>query len=113
LILVLQEQAKQDAEAAGVAQSEPKLDLYVAPLGAAQNAAALALARELRRNGLSVEVGDGAFKLRKSFDIADKIARAIVLLGEDEVASGVLTVKTFATGEQVKVPRNKLHSMLR
>jgi hypothetical protein len=24
-----------------------------------------------------------------------------------------LTVKTFATGEQVKVPRNKLHSMLR
>jgi histidyl-tRNA synthetase len=113
LILVLQEQAKQDAEAAGVAQSEPKLDVYVAPLGAAQNGAALALARELRRDGLTVEVGDGAFKLRKSFDIADKIARAIVLLGEDEVASGVLTVKTFATGEQVKVARNKLHSMLR
>jgi histidyl-tRNA synthetase len=91
-----------------VAPSEPKLDVYVAPLGVAQNAAALALARELRRQGLRVEVGDGTFKLRKSFDVADKIARAIVLLGEDEVASGVLTVKTFATGAQVKVARAEL-----
>ena len=113
LILVLQAQAKQDAEATGVAVNEPKLDVYVAPLGADQNAAALALAKELRREGLSVEVGDGAFKLRKSFDVADKVARSIVLLGEDEVASGVLTVKTFATGEQVKVPRAALVNRLR
>jgi histidyl-tRNA synthetase len=113
LILVLEEQAKQDAEAAGVAASEEKLDAYIAPLGVERNAAALALAKELRRAGLSVEVGDGSFKLRKSFDVADKIARAIVLLGEDELASGVLTVKTFATGEQVKVARAELVSRLR
>jgi len=113
LILVLQEQAKQDAEASGTAPGEEKLDVYVAPLGFERNAAALALARELRREGLSVEVGDGAFKLRKSFDIADKIARAIVLLGEDEVATGVMTVKMFATGEQVKVPQADLGDRLR
>jgi len=113
LILVLQEQAKQDAEAAGAAAGEEKLDVYVAPLGVAQNAAALALAKELRREGLSVEVGDGSFKLRKSFDVADKVARAMVLLGEDEVASGVITVKAFATGEQVKVPRAELKDRLR
>jgi histidyl-tRNA synthetase len=113
LILVLQEQAKQDAEAAGVASSEEKLDVYIAPLGVERNAAALALGRELRREGLSVEVGDGSFKLRKSFDVADKVARAIVLLGEDEVATGVLTVKTFATGEQVKVARAELKNTLR
>jgi histidyl-tRNA synthetase len=113
LILVLQEQARQDAEAAGTGVSEDKLDVYVAPLGAEQNSAALALARELRREGLSVEVGDGAFKLRKSFDVADKVARAVVLLGEDEVASGAITVKTFATGEQVKVARAELVNRLR
>jgi histidyl-tRNA synthetase len=112
LVLVLQEQAKQDAEAAGVAQAEPKLDAYVAPLGAAQNAAALAVARELRRGGLSVEVGDGTFKLRKSFDVADARARAIVLVGEDEVASEDFTVKTFASGAQVKVPRAELAAAL-
>ena len=98
---------------AGQRRSDEKLDAYVAPLGVERNAAALALARELRREGLSVEVGDGSFKLRKSFDVADKIARAIVLLGEDEVASGVMTVKTFATGEQVKVPAAELAGKLR
>jgi histidyl-tRNA synthetase len=82
-----------------------KLDAYIAPLSPAQNPAALALARDLRAAGLSVEVGDGTFKLRKSFDIADTLARHIILLGEDEVASNTLTIKTFTTGEQVKLER--------
>jgi len=82
-------------------------------MGAERNAAALALARELRRAGLSVEVGDGAFRLKKSFEAADRVARHIVILGEDEVASSTATVKTFATGEQVKVDRTKLIDLLR
>jgi histidyl-tRNA synthetase len=117
LILTLQAQADLDSAGTGAAADsslqQRKLDVFIAPLGVERNAAALVLARELRRKGLSVEVGDGGFKLRKSFDVADKIARAIVLLGEDEVASGVLTVKTFATGEQVKVARAELVSRLR
>ena len=95
LILTLQAQAGESAA--------KKLDAYIAPLGPERSAAALALARELRRAGLSVEVGDGSFRLKKSFEAADRVARRVVLLGEDEVASGVATVKTFATGEQVKV----------
>jgi histidyl-tRNA synthetase len=102
LILTLQAQAASDLSA-------KKLDAYIAPMGVAQNAAALALARELRRAGLSVEVGDGSFRLKKSFEAADRVARHVVLLGEDEVSTGVLTVKTFATGEQKKV----LHADLR
>jgi len=72
------------------------------------NAAALALARELRRAGLRVELGDGSFRLKKSFETADKSARAIVILGEDELQSGILTVKTFSTGIQTKVLRAEL-----
>jgi len=109
LILTLQAQAEAD----GTSVAAPKLDAYIAPLGIAQNAAALKLGRELRREGLTVEVGDGSFKLRKSFDVADKVARNIVLLGEDEVATGVLTVKSFGTGGQVKVPNDKLVDSLR
>jgi histidyl-tRNA synthetase len=90
------------------AGAPPKLDAYIAPLTPAQNPAALALARELRSAGLTIEVGDGTFKLRKSFDIADTLARHIILLGEDEVATNVLTLKTFSTGEQVKVPKADL-----
>jgi histidyl-tRNA synthetase len=114
LILTLQAQAEADAAAAGavVISAAPKLDAYIAPLGVERNAAALQLARELRRAGLTVDVGDGSFKLRKSFDAADKIARHIVLLGEDELASGVLTVKSFATGEQAKVMRANLDGIL-
>jgi histidyl-tRNA synthetase len=113
LILTLQAQAEADAAASGIAPTEPKLDVYIAPLGIAQNPAALKLARELRREGLSVEVGDGSFKIGKSFGFADKLARHIILLGEDEVATNVMTVKTFITGEQVKVNRDVLADTLR
>jgi histidyl-tRNA synthetase len=72
------------------------------------NSAALALARDLRHKGLRIELGEGSFRLKKSFETADKTARRIVILGEDELQSGILTVKTFATGIQTKVPRGEL-----
>ncbi len=121
LILTLQAQADLDAagnaagDAAGTGggQRAPKLDAFVAPLGSAQNPAALALARDLRRAGLSVEVGDGSFKLRRSFEMADRLARHIVILGEDEVSDGFATVKSFASGEQRKVDQAGLAEVLR
>jgi len=108
LILTLQALA----ESSGNALNSDKLDAYIAPMGIAQNAAALALAKELRAAGLSVEVGEGSFRLKKSFEFADTLARRIVILGEDEVSTGILTVKTFATGEQTKVPHADLAAAL-
>jgi len=114
LILTLQAQSAAQALEPRTSDLEPaKLDAYIAPLGTERNAAALALARELRRAGISVEVGDGAFRLKKSFEAADRVARHIVILGEDELASGILTVKTFATGLQTKIARNELAQSLR
>ncbi|MGB6192624.1 MAG: histidine--tRNA ligase, partial [Terracidiphilus sp.] len=103
LVLTLQAQETAQAE---------KVDAYVAPLGEGMNAAALALARELRRGGLRVELGDGSFRLKKSFEAADKTARRIVILGEDELQSGILTVKDFSTGVQTKVARAELARFL-
>ena len=85
-----------------------KADAFIAPLGENLNPAALVLARELRHQGLWIELGEGSFRLKKSFEAADKTARQIVILGEDELQSGILTVKTFATGIQTKVPRAEL-----
>ena len=119
LILTLQAQREADTAGAPHLASEmwvgapPKLDAYIAPLSPAQNPAALALARELRSAGLTIEVGDGTFKLRKSFDIADTLARHIILLGEDEVTTNTATVKTFATGVQTKLDRSGLVLALR
>jgi histidyl-tRNA synthetase len=106
LVLTLQAQS---AKAVAVR----KLDAYIAPVGIAQNPEALALGRRLRRQGISVEVGDGGFRLKKSFDAADTLARCIVILGEDEARSGTLTVKRFATGEQFKVASANLPNTLR
>ena len=103
LILTLQAQREQAAALA---------DAFIAPLSSELNPAALELARELRRAGLRVELGDGSFRLKKSFEIGNKLARKIVLLGEDEMQSGILTVKDFASGEQVKVARGELAQAL-
>jgi histidyl-tRNA synthetase len=103
LVLTLQAQELNQRSA------PPQLaDGYIAPLGENLNAAALVLARELRHKGLWIELGDGGFRLKKSFEFAEKAARRIVILGEDELQSGILTVKTFATGIQTKVPRAEL-----
>ena len=110
LIQTLQEAEKKSATGAAA----PLLaDAFIAPLTEALSAPALALARELRRDGLRIELGDGSFRLKKSFEIGNKLARNIVLLGEDEQASGILTVKHFATGEQTKIPRGELAQALR
>jgi histidyl-tRNA synthetase len=105
LILTLQAQAQTD--------TGKKLDAFIAPMGVAQNALALSVAQELRREGLSVEVGDGSFRLKKSFEAADKLARRMVILGADEAESGILTVKDFSAGEQTKVARAELANALR
>lgn len=112
LILTLQAQAEMDAKGPSVPLENQKLDAYIAPLGTAQNPAALALARELRRAGRSIEVGEGNTKLRKAFETADRLARRIVILGEDEVRDGVATVKTFASGEQIRVTGTMLAELL-
>ena len=104
LVLTLQAQAAE--QAANLA------DVYIAPLGESLNAAALSLARQLRREGLRIELGDGSFRIKKSFETGNKLARNIILLGEDEARSGILTVKNFATGEQTKVPREQLAAAL-
>jgi histidyl-tRNA synthetase len=101
LVLTLLASLEQGAVAA-------KADAFIAPLGEGMNAAALVLARELRHQGLWIELGEGSFRLKKSFDAADKTARQIVILGEDELQSGILTVKNFSTGVQTKVPRGEL-----
>ena len=107
--LVLTLQAQESTQATAPAA---KADAYIAPIGESLNAAALVLARELRRAGLRIELGDGSFRLKKSFEAADKIARRIVILGEDEHQSGILTVKDFISGKQTKVPRAELAANL-
>jgi histidyl-tRNA synthetase len=109
LTLLAQESAVQQKADAFIAPlGDPKDTASIGEINAKMNAAALVLARELRQQGLWIELGEGSFRLKKSFEAADKTARQIIILGEDELQSGILTVKNFSTGVQTKVPRGEL-----
>src|SRR6202140_2683929 len=86
-----------------------KPDVYIAPLGAEMNREGARVARELRRHDLVVDLGDESFRLKKSFEVADKMgARYILIVGENEVAADAFALKHLASGEQVTVPRAEL-----
>jgi len=90
-----------------------KPDVYIAPLGPGMNREAARVARELRRHDLVadlvIELGDETFRLKKSFETADKMgARYILIVGENEVAADAFALKHLASGEQVTVPRADL-----
>ena len=88
LILTLQAQAE--------AATEPRSSTpSLLPWALTQNAAALVLAKELRAAGLSVEVGDGTFRLKNPLKPRTSWPDSMVIVGEDEIASGILTVKDF------------------
>jgi histidyl-tRNA synthetase len=90
-----------------------KPDVYIAPLGAGMNPEAARLARELRRAHLVVELGDETFRLKKSFETAEKLrARYTLIVGENEVKAGAFALKNLATGEQISVPRAELVSAI-
>src|SRR5437016_11244514 len=84
-------------------------DVYIAPLGEGMNREAGSLARELRRHDLIADLGDESFRLKKSFEAADKMgARYILIVGENEIKADAFALKHLASGEQVTVPRAEL-----
>jgi histidyl-tRNA synthetase len=86
-----------------------KPDVYIAPLGPGMNKEAAKLARELRRSDVVVELGDEAFRLKKSFESAEKIgAKFTLIVGENEVKAEAFALKNLESGEQVSVPRANL-----
>ena len=78
-------------------------DALVLPM-TADPAAAIALAQALRAGGLKVQLYGEQKKFKQKMAYANKLGVPYaVLLGEDEIAEGVCSVKNMATGEQVKL----------
>jgi histidyl-tRNA synthetase len=100
-------------QALKLAAIEP-LRAYVMPLGAGMNRHALKLARELRADGVTVDIGDEGSRLKKGFETAEKLgAIYAVIVGENEVNADTFAVKQLKTGEQVSVPRAVLAEKLK
>lgn len=112
LVLSLQE-AGEGAAHGGPAGKAVGPDVYLAWFGAAAQSAAIGLARRLRDEGFVVELPAVEMKFGKSLGLADRLkARHAVIVGDDELAAGVVTVKRLSDGTQQKLGEQELFSYL-
>jgi histidyl-tRNA synthetase len=78
--------------------------IVVVPIGGAGEAMALTLAETLRSQNCPVEMSYSG-NLSRRMRYANRVhARAAVLIGEDEAARDVVTLRDLDTGEQIEVP---------
>jgi len=88
--------------------TEPVVDVFLAPLGDAAELHAGGIAAELRAAGISVERSVDR-KLKRALEVANKMgARYALILGDNEIAAGTYLLKNMASGEQTPLARAQL-----
>lgn len=99
-------------EAARPETLAPELDLFIAPLGEEALRRGGVIARELRATQFVVEVGSDA-KLKRAMELANKLgARYTLIVGENEIASGLYALKNMQSGEQQNVSGSQIKEVL-
>ena len=90
------------------------VDVFVAWMGERAYPTAVRLARVLRGEKHTVELPPEETKFRKALERADKMgARYVLIIGEDEIASDMLTIKRLADGKQEKISEEALVDFFR
>lgn len=90
-------------------------DVYLASFGDGSQVAAMLLAEQIRDSlpGVRIMTNYGGGNFKKQLGRADKNgARIALILGEDEIANGTVTVKELATGEQQTLAQSGLSARL-
>ncbi len=102
-------------EAEGVVIPETFVsDLFIIPMGQAAKSASLKYAADLRNAGFKVELAFGDRALKTAMKIADKSgARYSLVIGDEEMASGVGEVKEMSSGSVNSVRLDSLASALK
>jgi histidyl-tRNA synthetase len=86
---------------------------YVAYQSSAASGPALHLASALRKKGVSALAGVGGRSLKAQMRHADALGiRRVLILGDEELASGSVVVRDMTTGQQESVPRSKVVSLV-
>ena len=102
------------AQAEGViSQDQFTSDLFIIPLGDDQKSVALSLASQLRGAGIRTEIAFGDRALKGAMKAADKSgSRFVVIIGDDEVASGSVELKRMSDGTITSVKISELQKAL-
>lgn len=90
------------------------VDVFIAWMGERAYPTAVRLAHVLRGEKHTVELPPAEMKFRKALERADKAgARYVLIIGEDEIASDMLTIKRLADGKQEKISEEALVDFFR
>lgn len=101
-------------EAGLVGPAESTVQVLVTQMDPASLPHCLAVASQLRHGGFNTEVVMEPSKLAKQFKYADRSGiRFVVVLGEDEISKGTVTVKDLRRADQFEVDRDELVRTLR
>ncbi len=93
-----------EANGIEIPEEEP-VDALIAFMGVEPKKAAIGLARELRNRGFKIEIDAMERNFKGQFKLADRThARKTIIIGENELESKKVSVKTMATSEQCEVP---------
>ncbi len=83
---------------------EPKCDIYIASMGEAASVKACELAMRLREEGFFAQCDSMNRSLKAQMKYADKIgARYTLVIGDNELETGVAKLKNMATSQQIDV----------
>ena len=85
------------------------VDAYVVALGEAAQAEGFKLLNSLRQQGLSAAMDFAGRSMKAQMKQANKLgAKYSVILGEDEIAEGVVMLRSMEDSSQAKVPMNQV-----
>lgn len=85
------------------------VDAYVVALGEAAQAEGFKLLNSLRQQGLSAAMDFAGRSMKAQMKQANKLeAKYSVILGEDEIAEGVVMLRSMEDSSQTKVPMNQV-----
>lgn len=88
-------------------------DLFIIPLGDNQKSDALLIATQLRAAGIRTEIAFGDRALKGAMKAADKSgSRYVVIIGDSEVASGIVELKRMSDGTTTSVKISELQKAL-
>ncbi|MBD2103861.1 histidine--tRNA ligase [Leptolyngbya sp. FACHB-261] len=89
--------------------SATEIDVYIISKGSLAEANALKLARQLRQQGLGVELDLSSSAFSKQFKRADRSGASVALvLGDEETQAGTVQIKWLKSGEQRTLAQTQL-----
>ncbi|MBK5262979.1 MAG: histidine--tRNA ligase, partial [Peptostreptococcaceae bacterium] len=90
-------------------EEPPSVDIFIAIMGDRAKKYGLSLLRQLRLKGVRAEMDLMARNFKGQFKYADRIhAKQTIVIGDNELDEGMITIKNMGTSEQRLIPINSI-----